>query len=128
MDIKLNERIRLARKKVGLTQGQLAEKIGIAFQTLNKYEKGHRLPDAEILRQIAIITGVDAGWLLIGVEKITGVHRETEEEKEYLEKLLQVLRNPSTKKAIQENINTFLKVPKPEAPLEETKKKGGMAS
>lgn len=127
MDIKLNERIRLARKKVELTQEQLAEKIGIAFQTLNKYEKGHRLPDAEILRQIAIITGVDAGWLLIGEKKGTAVHNETQEEKEYLEKLLHVLRNPDTKKAIQENIDTFLKVPKPPIPLAE-KKKGGMAS
>ncbi len=126
MDIKLNERIRLARKRTGLTQEQLAEKIGIAFQTLNKYEKGHRLPDAEVLRQIAIITGVDAGWLLTGEEESairTAAEKEapyeptpmyTPEEREYIEKLITVLRNPDTKKAIKEDIDTFLKVPRPE--------------
>ena len=35
----------------------------------------------------------------------------TKDEQEYCDKLVDVLRNPHTKKAIQENIDTFLKVP-----------------
>ncbi len=52
----------------------------------------------------------------------------TPEEQQYLEKLLEVLRNPATKKAIQENIDTFLKVPKPameeDIPFVQEKKEG----
>lgn len=133
MEIKLGERIRLVRKKAGVTQKQLAENLKIAFSTLNMYEKGHRIPDAEILRQIAIITKGEPAWLLTGEER-QAVNAEgispfqTPEEREYLEKLLEVLRNPNTKKAIQENIDTFLKVPRPDGAPLPVKKKGGMAS
>ena len=49
--------------------------------------------------------------------------KPTKEEQAYCDKLVDVLRNPETKKAIQENIDTFLKVPGgPEKKITEEKK------
>lgn len=62
----LGERIRIARKNAGITQEALAKKLGIAYQTLNKYEKGKRIPDAELIRQMVIELGCDPAWLLTG--------------------------------------------------------------
>ncbi len=61
---KLGKRIKLARIKAGLTQGELAGKLGIAHPTLSKYEQGHRIPDSVLLGQIARILECDPGWLL----------------------------------------------------------------
>ncbi len=68
MDKKLGDRIKIARQQAGITQGELAKKLNIAYSTLNKYEKGHRVPDAELLGQIANILKCDPGWLLTGKE------------------------------------------------------------
>ncbi len=62
----LGDRIKIARNKAGFTQRELAKKLGIAYPTLNKYERGHRIPDAVLLSQMANILGCDPGWLLAG--------------------------------------------------------------
>jgi len=67
---KLGDRIKCYRNKLGLTQGELAEKLKISYPTLNKYEKGHRIPDAYLICRIAEILHCDPGFLLTGNEKI----------------------------------------------------------
>lgn len=62
----LGARIKKVRKAVKLTQEKLAKKLGIAYPTLNKYERGHRTPGADILNKIAQITECSPGWLLSG--------------------------------------------------------------
>ncbi len=62
----LGDRIKTARKQAGLTQGELAKKLGIAYPTLNKYERGHRVPDSSILSHISGILKCNPGWLLTG--------------------------------------------------------------
>ena len=41
----LNDRIKEARLRNGMTQEQLADKIGVAKSTLTGYEKGNREPN-----------------------------------------------------------------------------------
>lgn len=122
MENNLGERIKKARKTTGYSQRKLAEILEVAYQTQNKYEKGHRTPDVNYLRQLVKIADVDPGWLLTGKEgspssnevaEVTQPYDDdrTDEEKEYCGKLVKVLRNPNTKLAIQENLHAFLKVP-----------------
>lgn len=66
MDTKLGNRIKEARNKTGLTQEALAKRLGIAYPTMNKYEKGHRIPDAELLSRMTTELNCDPGWLLTG--------------------------------------------------------------
>lgn len=46
------------RKLNGLSQEELAEKVGISRQTLSKYETGESLPDIEKTKAIADVFGV----------------------------------------------------------------------
>lgn len=47
-----------------MTQGQFAEKLGISRPTVGLYESGARIPDAEVLRDIAEKCNVSADYLL----------------------------------------------------------------
>ena len=47
-----------------MTQGQFAKKLGISRPTVGLYESGARIPDAEVLKDIAERCNVSADWLL----------------------------------------------------------------
>lgn len=46
------EALRSLRKKAGLTQAQLAEKVGVTPPAVNQYESGERRPSAEIVLRL----------------------------------------------------------------------------
>ena len=60
----LSERIKLLRKKKGLTQEELAAHLNVVRQTVSKWEKGYSLPDAEMLTRIACSLDVSVDELL----------------------------------------------------------------
>ena len=68
----LKDRIVFARSSSGISQMKLAENLGIHVTTLNKYERGKRIPDAETLSNIVDVTGCPSGWLLTGDDAIEG--------------------------------------------------------
>lgn len=51
--MQISERIKAARKKAGLTQKQLGEKMGISYQAVSQWENDLRNPKIETLRAIA---------------------------------------------------------------------------
>ena len=59
MDImKVGKAITEARKSKGITQEELASKIGVSAQAVSKWENGHNLPDIENLMKIAELINV----------------------------------------------------------------------
>lgn len=62
------QRIRAARKKAGMTQTELAKKLGIPYQSIGQWEKDRRKPKLETLQRIAEALGVPILDLL-GVDK-----------------------------------------------------------
>lgn len=58
------QRIKEARKKTGLTQKGLAEKLGIAYQTLAQWENDLRNPKRETLEKIAYALEISASYFL----------------------------------------------------------------
>lgn len=60
-------RIRQAREELGLTQVQLAERLGIAFQSLQQWEAGKTTPRSDRIRKLANILGKTPSWLQFGV-------------------------------------------------------------
>ena len=46
MEELLKNRIRFARRKLGMTQQELAERTGVSRQTINALEKGNYSPSA----------------------------------------------------------------------------------
>ena len=53
-----NEILRTLRKERGLTQQQLADKLGVSYSTVSMYERGNRRPDLEMMARIAEFFGV----------------------------------------------------------------------
>ena len=58
VDVHVGKRIRHRRWLVGVTQQQLADKVGIKFQQIQKYENGTNRIGAGRLEEIAKILGV----------------------------------------------------------------------
>lgn len=54
----INEKIKAARKAAGLTQQQVADKVGIAKEVYQMYEYGTRNPRLEKLKAIAYVCRV----------------------------------------------------------------------
>lgn len=59
----IGENIKLARKKLGLSQAQLAEMSKITTAAVSRYEAGLRVPRVEHLRSIANALDVTVGFL-----------------------------------------------------------------
>jgi phage repressor protein C with HTH and peptisase S24 domain len=60
-------RFRELRTELGLTQEQIAQRLGVTTATYNRYEKGHRELAAGVLRRMAeLVPGISAEWLLTG--------------------------------------------------------------
>ncbi|MCD7945195.1 MAG: helix-turn-helix domain-containing protein [Clostridiales bacterium] len=60
----MKNRIVLAREFAGLSQKELARRLGISPSTLNGYEKGNHEPKPQGLANIAQICGVTVDYLL----------------------------------------------------------------
>jgi transcriptional regulator with XRE-family HTH domain len=57
-DVQIGESIRAHRLIVGMTQGDLARKLGVSFQQVQKYERGTNRVGAGRLPQIAKIFNI----------------------------------------------------------------------
>ena len=66
MKSSIGERIRKGRENKEIDQASLADKVGIATRTLQRWEKGEQVPGGDFLMQIARWTGVRPDWLLTG--------------------------------------------------------------
>ncbi len=62
--MKLHEKIFNQRRLKGLSQEELAEKIGVSRQAVSKWETGEALPEITKLKALADIFGVTTDYLL----------------------------------------------------------------
>lgn len=62
--MKLGDKILMLRKKEGLSQEQLAEKLNVSRQAVSRWEQGSALPDAGNIRQLSKVFAVSADYLL----------------------------------------------------------------
>lgn len=56
--MELKDKLQLLRKQNGYSQEQLADKIGIARQTISKWETGQAVPELNGLIQLSNLYGV----------------------------------------------------------------------
>ncbi len=73
MEQTLGKRIMENRKRLGLTQDALAEKLGITAQAISKWENDLSCPDIGMLPRLAAIFGISTDQLL-GMEAKEKVH------------------------------------------------------
>lgn len=67
----IGEQIKTARKAKGISQEELAVRLGVVRQTVSKWENGMSVPDADVLIQIAELLDVPVSQLL-GIEPESG--------------------------------------------------------
>jgi len=61
--------LRLLRKESGLTQSELAKKLGKSASAIGMYEQGRREPDTKTLRRIRELFGVPVDLLIDGAPR-----------------------------------------------------------
>lgn len=93
--MEFNERLKTARKQARMTQVELAEKAGIAVNSVRLYEAGKIVPKLDTIEKISGALSVDFNWLLNGftleehneafINRISG-HGDTSARDLYLQK------------------------------------------
>lgn len=77
----IGNRIKILRKKTGLTQPELAEKIGVHETTIRRWElEKDRGPDGKSVNKIATILNTTPEYLLTGDDKTLNNLNETDSE------------------------------------------------
>jgi transcriptional regulator with XRE-family HTH domain len=79
-------RLRSARKAAGLSQAQVAERLGVHRPTISEVEAGRRRVSAEELARLAEMYGAPVAWFT------SGVHVEAEPEDDRLTLAIQLLK------------------------------------
>lgn len=64
LTLRLGEKILIERKKSGLSQGQLADMLGVTRQSVSKWESGAAVPELAKLVAIAEVFGVSLDYLV----------------------------------------------------------------
>lgn len=63
----MNERIALVRKNAGLSQIEMAERLGLSRNFISLMENGNRVPSDRTISDICREFGVDRIWLETGI-------------------------------------------------------------
>lgn len=69
----IGQNIASYRKKAGMTQEELSEKIGVTAQAISKWENDLSYPDLEIVRKLAELFGITVDQLLNGEDSVPAV-------------------------------------------------------
>ena len=67
------------RKEKGLTQEEVAEKVGVARRTVSRWETGNNMPDLDILIELSDLYEVDLQEILRGERKGEQMNDELKE-------------------------------------------------
>lgn len=94
----IGKRIREYREERGMSQKELADKIGVSNSRVSNWEQGINRPDADILADLCRVLKVSPSELL-------DVHLSTDELSDQERKVIQAYR---TKKELQQAVNILL--------------------
>lgn len=72
LDRYIGQRLRERRLTLGLSQGELAKAVGLAFQQIQKYETGTDRISASRLFECATALDVPFGWFVEGATSAVG--------------------------------------------------------
>ena len=104
---KIGKFIATCRKEQNLTQEQLAEKLGITYKAVSKWECGKGLPDASIMMELCKILKITVNDLLSG-EKVDKEHYQKKLEQNIIDTIDYTDKKVSKKnKLIYEMIMVF---------------------
>lgn len=77
----LSEKIRSTREQLGMTQAELAKKLGLTRSSVNSWEMGLSVPSTQYIIELAKLFGVSTDYLL-GLNQGASISVESLSEKE----------------------------------------------
>lgn len=105
LGVKIGSRIRASRMSIGLTQEQLAEKVGVSWSTISSLERGMHMVSLERLLDICEALNSGLEIILCDYINIAGLYSDNNSQK-ILEML--TLLTPTQKKYLLENMRLIL--------------------
>lgn len=81
VDLHVGKRLKQRRMLLGMTQEQLADKVGVSFQMVQKYEKGSCRVGASRLMQIATALKVEPAFFFDEAEAAPSLGKVSEDSK-----------------------------------------------
>lgn len=76
VDIHVGTRLRVRRCQIKMSQSNLAEKLGVTFQQVQKYENGSNRIGASRLWKISRVIGVPITYFFEGVDDANRIHED----------------------------------------------------
>lgn len=70
----IGDRLKRARQALGLTQGEIAEKVGAKQRSWQEYEAEHSTPGSHVIAGMARL-GFNTNWILTGQGSMAGVQQ-----------------------------------------------------
>ena len=104
----LGERIKKARKDLGMSQTDLANRVGLSYAQIGRYETKNTQPQTEILKKIAEALEVSVDHLLNGSKEEQVQNRLSDEELIEQFKAVEKM-NEEDKFVIKQLIDAFIK-------------------
>jgi transcriptional regulator with XRE-family HTH domain len=104
--ITVTERIKQLRVENNLTQSELAEKVGLTYVQIGRYEKGKSNPSSDVLQKLASVLGTSTDYLMNGkTEQVEAqlVDKELIKQFQEVEKL-----NPEEKHLVKTFLDAFI--------------------
>ena len=86
--MEFNEKLQELRKKKGLTQEELAQKLYVSRTAISKWESGRGTPNLDSLKALAVYFGVSVDALLSGDHLLTMAQEEKTQTTSYLQGLV----------------------------------------
>ena len=77
--VKIGKMLQTLRKEKGMTQEQLAEKLGVARRTVSRWETGSNMPDLNMLIELSDFYAIDLREILSGERKSEQMNEEMKE-------------------------------------------------
>lgn len=77
---KVGQFLKKLRNARGITQEQLAEKLGVSNRSISRWENGVTMPDFDLIIELANCFDVEVGEILDGERKDESMERKTQEE------------------------------------------------
>lgn len=77
--VKIGKMLQTLRKEKGITQEQLAEKLGVARRTVSRWETGSNMPDLNMLIELSDFYAIDLREILSGERKSEQMNEEMKE-------------------------------------------------
>lgn len=102
-DYMIDERLKKLREQNGMTQADLAKKLGITRSSVNAWEMGISVPSTQYIVELALLYKVSTDYLLGQDKKATiDISGLTEEDIDILYQLIQHFRTMHSKEKISD--------------------------